>query len=465
MARRLSAIAPDWWDYTTLDPDIIDGCGAADATRSPEAVAAGLPGRVLRHARGLLSRRGARIRRRVAAEHRRPPGRHLRADRSDRAAAAGGAASSTRSTSTFAAAISGAWTSGSTSRPAARSTVTHPLSFERADRELCFSRIRRGLRMPDAHLHFPKADTAAYREVVGRRRALRGDAGRPGRREALGVQRSAAAQGPSQGRAAAAGRVPQARHARRRSAPADHRPERPHQRRRQHLAGADEGDQRRPGRDVEGREGLDLARRPPRQPVRPAADRADDLEAHRRHVSADVAAGGSSERAVQLLQGRDGERATWRCIEIRFAVSRALHRDNVPYGSTGGHAGSPDDAWWPEPHGNHPVAGRRVRIADQVVFRPTRRCGTTAISARTIHRIAADCASASANRSIRAKVRTAIIPPIRTTGPTVFRSSDGRIGSDERQLRSIRTSGPSGARHRARSPVSACIIASRQPIK
>ena len=41
--------------------------------------------------------------------------------------------------------------------------VTHPLSFERADRELCFSRISRSLRMPDAHLHFPKADTRAYR--------------------------------------------------------------------------------------------------------------------------------------------------------------------------------------------------------------------------------------------------------------------------------------------------------------
>jgi glucosamine-6-phosphate deaminase len=42
--------------------------------------------------------------------------------------------------------------------------VTHPLSFERADRELCFNRIRRGLRIPDAHLHFPKADTTAYRQ-------------------------------------------------------------------------------------------------------------------------------------------------------------------------------------------------------------------------------------------------------------------------------------------------------------
>src|SRR5215207_1667701 len=40
--------------------------------------------------------------------------------------------------------------------------VTHPLSFERADRELCFSRIRRELAMPDSNLHFPKADVAAY---------------------------------------------------------------------------------------------------------------------------------------------------------------------------------------------------------------------------------------------------------------------------------------------------------------
>jgi len=42
--------------------------------------------------------------------------------------------------------------------------VTHPLSFERADRDLCFNRIRRALRMPDDHLHFPKADTAQYRQ-------------------------------------------------------------------------------------------------------------------------------------------------------------------------------------------------------------------------------------------------------------------------------------------------------------
>jgi glucosamine-6-phosphate deaminase len=41
--------------------------------------------------------------------------------------------------------------------------ANHPLSFERADREMCFSRIAKKQRMPDAQLHFPKADTAAYR--------------------------------------------------------------------------------------------------------------------------------------------------------------------------------------------------------------------------------------------------------------------------------------------------------------
>jgi len=40
--------------------------------------------------------------------------------------------------------------------------VSHPLSFERADRELCFDRIRPELRMPEANLHFP-TDIDVYR--------------------------------------------------------------------------------------------------------------------------------------------------------------------------------------------------------------------------------------------------------------------------------------------------------------
>jgi glucosamine-6-phosphate deaminase len=40
--------------------------------------------------------------------------------------------------------------------------ITHPLSFARADKEMCFDRIKANLRMPDDHLHFPVGDLAAY---------------------------------------------------------------------------------------------------------------------------------------------------------------------------------------------------------------------------------------------------------------------------------------------------------------
>jgi glucosamine-6-phosphate deaminase len=40
--------------------------------------------------------------------------------------------------------------------------VTHPLSFEKADRELCFNLIDKKLGIPDSNLHFPKADVNEY---------------------------------------------------------------------------------------------------------------------------------------------------------------------------------------------------------------------------------------------------------------------------------------------------------------
>ena len=42
--------------------------------------------------------------------------------------------------------------------------IDHLLSFQRADMELCFNRIRTELCMPDENLHFPQADTREYIE-------------------------------------------------------------------------------------------------------------------------------------------------------------------------------------------------------------------------------------------------------------------------------------------------------------
>jgi len=40
--------------------------------------------------------------------------------------------------------------------------ISHLLSFERADRELCFDRISKDLQMPESNMHFPAADTKEY---------------------------------------------------------------------------------------------------------------------------------------------------------------------------------------------------------------------------------------------------------------------------------------------------------------
>ena len=42
--------------------------------------------------------------------------------------------------------------------------VSHPLSFAKADMELCFDRIESNLKMPAANIHFPKAETLEYIE-------------------------------------------------------------------------------------------------------------------------------------------------------------------------------------------------------------------------------------------------------------------------------------------------------------
>ncbi|MDB6119036.1 MAG: glucosamine-6-phosphate isomerase [Verrucomicrobiaceae bacterium] len=40
--------------------------------------------------------------------------------------------------------------------------VSHPLSFEKADRELCFNRIEKKQRITEEGLHFPKGDLSSY---------------------------------------------------------------------------------------------------------------------------------------------------------------------------------------------------------------------------------------------------------------------------------------------------------------
>jgi glucosamine-6-phosphate deaminase len=158
--RRLSSIAPDWWDYTTLSPEIIEA--AARLT--------------IRELEG-LSRPGFRVALYDTLEE-----FYLaealeyidawRQSTDDNPVGICGPIGPTEQLPLVARIVNALglsvrsghfWGMDEWFHDGQEVPVTHPLSFERADRELCFSRIDKKLRLPDAHLHFPKADTVPYR--------------------------------------------------------------------------------------------------------------------------------------------------------------------------------------------------------------------------------------------------------------------------------------------------------------
>ncbi len=63
MPRPISKIAPDWWDYTTLDPELLADAAALSPEDLRQMSRPGFTHRDHRHARGVLHRRGVGIRR------------------------------------------------------------------------------------------------------------------------------------------------------------------------------------------------------------------------------------------------------------------------------------------------------------------------------------------------------------------------------------------------------------------
>ena len=218
MPRKLSAIAPDWWDYTTLDAELIDDAARLTARDLPRLSRPGF------HASCSTTRSKSSI----SPRRSNTSTRGGRAPTTARSASAGRSGrpsscrwsrgSSTRSSSTCAAVISGAWTSGSTTAPAAKSPVTHPLSFERADRELCFNRIAGSCGCPTRTCTSRRPTLAALPRSwdAGVRCAVM--QGGQGEVKHWAFNDPLPREGTLQGRAAAAGGVSQAGHARRRSA-------------------------------------------------------------------------------------------------------------------------------------------------------------------------------------------------------------------------------------------------------
>ncbi len=159
MPRPLSKIAPDWWDYTTLDPELLQ-----DAARLSAEDLAGLarPGfRIVFYdtlAEFFLAEALEYIRAWQAATPDNPVGLCGPIGPTEQlplvALLVNELGLSLRSAHF--------WGMDEWVLDGKEVEESHPLSFARADRELCFDRLRPELAMPSENLHFPKADVHAY---------------------------------------------------------------------------------------------------------------------------------------------------------------------------------------------------------------------------------------------------------------------------------------------------------------
>ncbi len=160
MRHKPSSISPDWWDYTCLSGDLIDEA----ARLTPRDIAR-------------LSRPGFRV-----VMYDTPADFYLaealeyvdawRQSTADNPAGICGPIGPTEQLPLVARLVNELgldvrsghfWGMDEWLLDGAEMPVTHPLSFERCDRALLFDRLDKKRRMPDAHLHFPKADTRPYR--------------------------------------------------------------------------------------------------------------------------------------------------------------------------------------------------------------------------------------------------------------------------------------------------------------
>ena len=160
MPRKLSCLAPDWWDYTTLDTDLID----AAARLTPEQLQK-------------LSRPGFKVVIHDTLEefYLAEALEYIHAWKQatpDNPTGICGPIGPTEQLPLVARIVNEIglklhdahfWGMDEWVIDGTEAGVTHPLSFEKCDREMCFNRLDRKLVMPDANLHFPKADTRAYR--------------------------------------------------------------------------------------------------------------------------------------------------------------------------------------------------------------------------------------------------------------------------------------------------------------
>jgi glucosamine-6-phosphate deaminase len=163
MARAVSKVAPEWWDYTTLDNEILE-----DAARLKERDLFRLsrPGFTVHFYETLEEFYLAEALEYVEAWRQSTP---------DNPAGICGPIGPTEQLPLVARIVNAIgldlkkhdahfwgmdeWVDDASGRPVG---ADHPLSFAKADMELCFNRIDKKLAMPKQNIHFPTGDLDAY---------------------------------------------------------------------------------------------------------------------------------------------------------------------------------------------------------------------------------------------------------------------------------------------------------------
>ncbi len=160
MKRPFSKISPDWWDYTTLAPALLE---AAANLRPEDLPSLARPGFSIRIYDTLEEFYLAEALEYLEAWRQATP---------ERPAGICGPVGPTEQLPLVARLVNELnldlhqahfWGMDEWCLDGKAAPVDFPLSFEKADRDLCFGRLRPELAMPEANLHFPKHDNlAAY---------------------------------------------------------------------------------------------------------------------------------------------------------------------------------------------------------------------------------------------------------------------------------------------------------------
>ncbi len=159
--RPISKISPEWWDYTTLDRAILD---AAARLTADDLLALSRPGFTVKFYETVEDFYLAEALEYIVAWKQATP---------QRPAGICGPIGPTEQLPLVARLVNELeldlthahfWGMDEWVVDGREAPETFPLSFARADLELCFNRIRPDLRMPRENIHFPKADPRDYIE-------------------------------------------------------------------------------------------------------------------------------------------------------------------------------------------------------------------------------------------------------------------------------------------------------------